>query len=56
MKKGQEYIVRKLDDMYIVRFTYYFKTKEECANYISLYIYYFLILYNNNLKLLINNR
>lgn len=34
MRKGEEYIVRQYDDWKIVRYIYYFKTREECANHL----------------------
>ena len=33
MKKSQEFIVKEWETFQIVRYTYYFKSKEECANY-----------------------
>lgn len=33
MRKSEEYIVEQYDNCKIVRYVYYFKTKEECANY-----------------------
>ena len=33
MRKGKEYIVKQYDDWKIIRYVYYFKTREECANY-----------------------
>lgn len=33
MRKSKEYIVKQYDDWRIIRYFYFFKTKEECANY-----------------------
>lgn len=33
MQKSGEYIVEQYDNWKIVRYIYYFRTKEECANY-----------------------
>lgn len=33
MRKSKEYTVKKYDGWKIVRYTYYFKTREECVNY-----------------------
>lgn len=33
MRKSEKYIVEQYDNWKIVRYIYYFKIKEECANY-----------------------
>jgi hypothetical protein len=34
MEKSSEHIIHQWENWCVVRFTYYFKTKEECENYV----------------------